>query len=274
MVAIDQIKLVDPSVPAALFRLLQRDEALAYLREGDGIYGFEVHHDSPDISGFALIGMSKHTIIAYKSDIGEPPRLVLFPDVEKLFDDSFGLLDLECTKKFFTDDSFKGRKIESGAMKHLVRDLLPPMKTVPDLSEELSFQITRIMSAEYNDADAQDVKAYRPEFKDGSKAKSVAVAPKPVVKKVEEPKVEIRKHPKDSLADNESKFKNVEEVIDFCVVNHAMDRVVLDKLYQAMVDNFTQRHKDIPIDSIPKEFVSGYIKLVVKAVNQDKLRWE
>ena len=37
MVAIDQIKLVDPSVPAALFRLLQRDEALAYLREGDGI---------------------------------------------------------------------------------------------------------------------------------------------------------------------------------------------------------------------------------------------
>lgn len=272
MVALDQMKMIDPSVPGALFRLLQRDESVAYLREGDGIYGFEVHHDSPDIAGYALIGMSKHTILAYKSDIGQEQKLIIFPNIDKLFNKQFGLLELLCTKKLYLDESFNGRAVKTGLVKDLVRDLLPPAKEVPDLSDELTSQITRIMSAEYNDADNQDTMAYRPEFVGGEKAKPVKLAQKPTPAKKVEPKVEVRKKPQDALLDND--FESVDQVIDYCVLNYSMNRVVLSRLHQAMIDSFVQKHKNVDLSVLQGELTKGYIKLVSKALNQEKLGWE
>lgn len=263
MVAIDQIKLVDPSVPPALFRLLLRDESVAYLREGDGIFGFEVSPKSDDISGFALIAIKKHTLLAYKSDLGQKPKLILFPSMEKLFDESFGLLDLTCAKKFYTSDEFKGRVVETGPVRELVRDLLPPIKEVPDISDDLSSEIARVMATQYNDIEAQDVLSYKPTFQDKREAKSVAMNQRPtIVQPVVTEKIEVQKHPTDALRDE--KFSSIEQVISFCVMNYGADRAILDKLHKAIM----QKAADLG-DGL----VDGYVTLVVKCFEKDKIKW-
>jgi len=64
-----------------------RDDDVAYLRDGDGIIGFEILPDSKPISGFALIGMRKHTILSFRGE-EKPLRLIIFPSMDKLFDPS------------------------------------------------------------------------------------------------------------------------------------------------------------------------------------------
>ena len=84
------------------------------------------------MSGFTLIGIKKHTIYAYRREDGY--QLVLFPGLSQLFDESFGLMDLEVAKRFYTNDSFKGKLLGRGTLREMIRDLPPPMKQV-DLPE-------------------------------------------------------------------------------------------------------------------------------------------
>ena len=135
---IDQYKTLDPSVAGALYRRLQRDDDVNYLRENDGIIGFEINLKQDRLlSGFTLIGIKKHTIYAYRREDGY--QLVLFPGLSKLFDESFGLMDLEVAKRFYTDDSFKGKLLGRGPLREMIRDLTPPMKQV-DLPEFFQFK--------------------------------------------------------------------------------------------------------------------------------------
>ena len=105
---LEQIKTVNPSVAPALFRLLMRDESVAYLRENNGIIGFEILPTSKEIAGFALIGMRKRTVLAYRSE-DTKPRLIIFPSMDKLFNHSFGLLGLTAKKVFIKSDNFRGK---------------------------------------------------------------------------------------------------------------------------------------------------------------------
>ena len=135
---IDQYKTLDPSVAGALYRRLQRDDDVNYLRENDGIIGFEINLKQDRLlSGFTLIGIKKHTIYAYRREDGY--QLVLFPGLSKLFDESFGLMDLEVAKRFYTNDSFKGKLLGRGTLREMIRDLTPPMKQV-DLPEFFQFK--------------------------------------------------------------------------------------------------------------------------------------
>ena len=135
---IDQYKTLDPSVAGALYRRLQRDDDVNYLRENDGIIGFEINLKQDRLlSGFTLIGIKKHTIYAYRREDGY--QLVLFPGLSKLFDESFGLMDLEVAKRFYTDDSFKGKLLGRGPLREMIQDLTPPMKQV-DLPEFFQFK--------------------------------------------------------------------------------------------------------------------------------------
>ena len=86
---LEQLTDINPSVPDALFRRLLRDDELGYLRESDNsIIGFEVDlENSVPLSGFAKIGIQKHTILAYRSDLHELKKLILFPSMNKLFND-------------------------------------------------------------------------------------------------------------------------------------------------------------------------------------------
>lgn len=135
---IDQYKTLDPSVAGATYRRLQRDDDVNYLREQDGIIGFEVNLKQDRLlSGFTLIGIKKHTILAYRREDGY--QLVLFPGLSKLFDESFGLMDLEVAKRFYPNDSFKGKLLGRGSLREMIRDLTPPMKQV-DLPEFFQFK--------------------------------------------------------------------------------------------------------------------------------------
>ncbi len=126
-----QIKELAPSAKNPLFRRLMVVEELAYLREENSIIGFEVDTEMDQaLSGFALIGIGKHTIYAMCSDIHEPPRLILFPPLDKLFDPAFGLIDLQVTRMVFTDGGFQGTVQGKGTLRDLVKDLTPPEKDI------------------------------------------------------------------------------------------------------------------------------------------------
>ena len=177
-----QIKELAPSAKEPLFRRLMVDESVSYLREKNGIYGFEVETtDEQALSGFAVIGIQKHTIYAFCSDLDEKPRLILFPPIEKLFDPAFELLTLNTTKRFITDASFTGTKVVSGQLKDLVKDLTPPVKQIDVSSEVLAQMSQRI----------KDINEGREEVKVA--AKEPERKPAPVMKEespvVDEPQV-------------------------------------------------------------------------------------
>lgn len=142
----EQIQELPPSNKEPLFRRLLVEDGLAYLREKDGsIIGFEADLDREQVlSGFTLIAIQKHTVFAYRSDLGEAPRLVLFPPLDKLFDQDFELLDLMVVKKRFTDSRFQGRVLSKGKLGDLVADLTPPQKQV-DLPDTTVQAMTRQM---------------------------------------------------------------------------------------------------------------------------------
>lgn len=143
---LEQLNDINPSVPDALFRRLLREDELGYLRESDRtIIGFEVDlENSIPLSGFAKIGIQKHTILAYRSDLHEPKKLVLFPSMNKLFNESYGLLSLFVTKTEYASDDFKGRVISKGLLKDVIADLTPPAKQV-ELPQGLTDAIVEAM---------------------------------------------------------------------------------------------------------------------------------
>lgn len=142
-----QIRELSPSAKEPLFRRLMVDETVSYLREDNGIYGFEVvTDDEQTLSGFTIIGVQKHTIYAYCSDLDETPKLILFPPIEKLFDKAFELLDLKVKKTLITDSTFVGPRIGSGRLKDLVKDLTPPEKKI-----DISGEVLTMMSQQIDD---------------------------------------------------------------------------------------------------------------------------
>lgn len=143
---LEQLTDINPSVPDALFRRLLRDDELGYLRESDNsIIGFEVDlENSVLLSGFAKIGIQKHTILAYRSDLHEPKKLILFPSMNKLFNDSYGLLGLTVIKTEYSSDSFKGKVLDRGLLQDVIADLTPPAKQV-ELPQGLTDAIVEAM---------------------------------------------------------------------------------------------------------------------------------
>lgn len=127
----EQLAGIDPSVPDALFRRLLYEDELGYLRNENTITGFELDlEQSVDLQGYALIAIQKHTILAFRSDLGDPYKLILFPSMDKLDDASFGLQHLTVRRKVFTNDSFIGDVVQEGLMNDVAKDLIPPFKEV------------------------------------------------------------------------------------------------------------------------------------------------
>lgn len=145
MSILEQIKEIDPSDKAALFRRLLYQKDLGYLRDKNGdkkIIGFNVQlHQQEELSGFTIIAIQKHTILAYKSDLGEDEKLILFPSLDKLSDPSFEMDNLEVTREIYSDDSFNGQVVSKGTLRDVTRDLLPPYKKV-EVSDDFGESLT------------------------------------------------------------------------------------------------------------------------------------
>lgn len=134
----EQIKAIGPSVPDALYRLINSNVRYAYLKTGKGIIGFEVNLTKNEpLNGFCLIALKKHNIHAFKSDLKDKAKLILFPTVDNINDPEYGLRDLYVRKCEYFDDTFSDFKaIDTGELGEVVRDLLPPIRRVnlPDFS--------------------------------------------------------------------------------------------------------------------------------------------
>lgn len=145
MSILEQIKEIDPSDKSALFRRLLYQKDLGYLRDKNGdkkIIGFNVQLDQQEeLSGFTIIAIQKHTILAYKSDLGEDEKLILFPSLDKLSDPSFEMDNLEVTREIYSDDSFNGQVVSKGTLSEVTRDLLPPYKKV-EVSDDFGESLT------------------------------------------------------------------------------------------------------------------------------------
>lgn len=123
-----QIKSIDPSAKDALFRRLLYEQSLAYLRPNKNeIIGFNVNLSNNNLlAGYAIIAIQKHTILAYKSDLDEQPKLILFPTIDKLRDPEFDLMRLNVERTVYDDDTFTGTIQKTGTLNDVARDLLPP----------------------------------------------------------------------------------------------------------------------------------------------------
>lgn len=178
-----QIRELSPSVKDALFRRLLFAEDLAWLRDEkkkDRVIGFEVELDGQELSGFALIAIQRHTVIAFVSDRDESPRLILFPTLETLFDPGFELLNLIVTRKEFKDATFHGISNGHGRFGDMVKDLTPPNRKV-DIPDTVVEQMAGSIAREEAEQQPEPMQSVSP-------APSV---PKPApVKESEEPSYE------------------------------------------------------------------------------------
>lgn len=178
-----QIRELSPSVKDALFRRLLFAEDLAWLRDEkkkDRVIGFEVELDGQELSGFALIAIQRHTVIAFVSDRDESPRLILFPTLETLFDPGFELLNLIVTRKEFKDATFHGISNGHGRFGDMVKDLTPPNRKV-DIPDTVVEQMAGSIAREEAEQQPEPIQSVSP-------APSV---PKPApVKEPEEPSYE------------------------------------------------------------------------------------
>ena len=79
---IKQAESINPSAKDPLFRRIMAEDDLAYLREEDYIIGFEVDlNKSKALSGYTIIGIQKHTIFSYSSDLDEEMKLIMFHSI-------------------------------------------------------------------------------------------------------------------------------------------------------------------------------------------------
>ena len=193
-----QIQELSPSVKDALFRRLLYADNLAWLRnekKKNQVIGFEVDLEDQELSGFALVAIQRHTIIAYVSDRGENPRLILFPTLETLFDPGFELLDLVVTRKEFADASFKGRETGHGRFGDMVKDLTPPNRKM-DIPETVVEQMAAQMEEEEE----------RPQTSESTIQKESEAAPKkpePVPENIPE-----EEDPPEEFLDEEDDFED------------------------------------------------------------------
>lgn len=177
MSILEQIKEIDPSDKAALFRRLLYQKDLGYLRDKNGdkkIIGFNVQLDQQaELSGFTIIAIQKHTILAYKSDLGEDEKLILFPSLDKLSDPSFEMDNLEVTREIYSDDSFNGQVVSKGTLSEVTRDLLPPYKKVEvsdDFGESLTNSLLEASKSEDEKQAQEPSQNIKPDDLDGEEA--------------------------------------------------------------------------------------------------------
>lgn len=204
-----QIRELSPSVKDALFRRLLFAEDLAWLRDEkkkDRVIGFEVELDGQELSGFALIAIQRHTVIAFVSDRDESPRLILFPTLETLFDPGFELLNLNVTRKEFKDATFHGTSNGHGRFGDMVKDLTPPNRKV-DIPDTVVEQMAGSIARE----EAEQPEEPRPVSPAPSVPKPAPVAEQPLEEESEYDDEPYEEGPPEGFDEEPDNFDDFEE---------------------------------------------------------------
>lgn len=237
MSLIEQIKSINPSAKDPLFRRLLRDEDLGYLRDGEKIIGFEIDiNNSKELSGYTMIGVQKHTILAFKSDLNEEDRLIIFPSMDKLFDEAFELLDLTVIKQEFTNSDFKGNVLDKGVLRRVVSDLTPPLRSV-ELPQGVSEAMVQAMLEENANSvratskptsqpTQQPIPQPKPTQQPTPQQPKPTPQPKPTQQPTQQPTQPQQKEMTKLEELRAQKFTDLADIADFVVVYHAIPREI------------------------------------------------
>ena len=231
MSLIEQIKSINPSAKDPLFRRLLRDEDLGYLRDGEKIIGFEIDiNNSKELSGYTMIGVQKHTILAFKSDLNEEDRLIIFPSMDKLFDEAFELLDLTVIKQEFTNSDFKGKVLDKGVLRRVVSDLTPPLRSV-ELPQGVSEAMVQAMLEENANSVRATSKPTQQQTQQPTPqpkpTQQPTPQPTPQPKSTQQPTPQPQQKEMTKLEElRAQKFTDLADIADFVVVYHSIPREI------------------------------------------------
>ena len=106
-----QLRVLDPSIPMALYLTLLNHEEVAYLREDDqSIHGFLVDLSvDQELSGFLFLSIQQQLLYAYLSL--DSDVLILFPSVAAAKDFRYGFKELKGSDVLIKSEDFESYEV-------------------------------------------------------------------------------------------------------------------------------------------------------------------
>lgn len=140
-----QLRVLDPSIPMALYLTLLNHEEVAYLREDDqSIHGFLVDLSvDQELSGFLFLSIQQqllYTYLSLDSDV-----LILFPSVAAAKDFRYGFKDLKGSDVLIKSEDFESYEVFArGTLHELLDPYVPPHSKKSLSAVEVANEFTQL----------------------------------------------------------------------------------------------------------------------------------
>ena len=140
-----QLRVLDPSIPMALYLTLLNHEEVAYLREDDqSIHGFLVDLSvDQELSGFLFLSIQQqllYTYLSLDSDV-----LILFPSVAAAKDFRYGFKELKGSDVLIKSEDFESYEVFArGTLHELLDPYVPPHSKKSLSAVEVANEFTQL----------------------------------------------------------------------------------------------------------------------------------
>lgn len=140
-----QLRVLDPSIPMALYLTLLNHEEVAYLREDDqSIHGFLVDLSvDQELSGFLFLSIQQQLLYAYLSL--DSDVLILFPSVAAAKDFRYGFKELKGSDVLIKSEDFESYEVFArGTLHELLDPYVPPHSKKSLSAVEVANEFTQL----------------------------------------------------------------------------------------------------------------------------------
>lgn len=140
-----QLRVLDPSIPMALYLTLLNHEEVAYLREDDqSIHGFLVDLSvDQELSGFLFLSIRQQLLYAYLSL--DSDVLILFPSVAAAKDFRYGFKELKGSDVLIKSEDFESYEVFArGTLHELLDPYVPPHSKKSLSAVEVANEFTQL----------------------------------------------------------------------------------------------------------------------------------
>lgn len=140
-----QLRVLDPSIPMALYLTLLNHEEVAYLREDDqSIHGFLVDLSvDQELSGFLFLSIQQQLLYAYLSL--DSDVLILFPSVAAAKDFRYGFKELKGSDVLIKSEDFESYEVFArGTLHELLDSYVPPHSKKSLSAVEVANEFTQL----------------------------------------------------------------------------------------------------------------------------------
>lgn len=140
-----QLRVLDPSIPMALYLTLLNHEEVAYLREDDqSIHGFLVDLSvDQELSGFLFLSIQQQLLYAYLSL--DSDVLILFPSVAAAKDFRYGFKELKGSDVLIKSEDFETYEVFArGTLHELLDPYVPPHSKKSLSAVEVANEFTQL----------------------------------------------------------------------------------------------------------------------------------